>query len=163
MNGRLFAVLLLVTLPGAAQAMGTSNGAQSEQQLQVAAESIATKMIAAWNAHDMTAWGQRFTTDVDFVNVVGVHWKGRDELVAAHVESHKAQFKNSILVTHSVEAQLLSPEFGLVHVNWGISGDLDPDGTARQPRDGIVSWLLVKQTDGSWLIRNAHNTNIRKP
>jgi hypothetical protein len=51
-------------------------------------------------------------------------------------------------------------QFGLVHVNWGISGDLDPDGTARKPRNGIFSWLLVKQTDGTWLIRSVQNTNL---
>jgi uncharacterized protein (TIGR02246 family) len=131
-----------------------------QQKLQAAAGALADQFRIDWNKHDMDAMGQLLTADADFVNVIGMHMKGRPAIIARHKEVHKTQFKNSVWVTHSVEAQLLSPEFGLVHVNWGISGDLDADGTARKPRNGIFSWLLVKQKDGSWLIRNVQNTNI---
>jgi uncharacterized protein (TIGR02246 family) len=134
-----------------------------ERMLQAAAEVLAEKFRVDWNSHDMDAMGQLLTADADFVNVIGMHMKGRAQIVARHKEVHRTQFKNSVWVTHSVEAQLLAPGFGLVHVNWGISGDLDPDGTSRPPRDGIFSWLLVKQADGTWLIRSVQNTNIRRP
>ena len=42
---------------------------------------------------------------------------------------------------------------------WGLKGDKDPDGTPREPRAGLFTWLVVK--DGrNWLIRAAQNTNL---
>jgi len=45
-----------------------------------------------------------------------------------------------------------------VHVSWGLKGDKDPDGSPRQPREGIFTWVAVKER-GNWLIRAAQNTN----
>jgi len=89
----------------------------SQLMLQAAAEVLAKKFRVDWNSHGMDAMGQLLTTDADFVNVIGMHMKGRAEIVAQHKEIHRTQFKNSVWVTHSVEAQLLAPGFGLVHVN----------------------------------------------
>jgi uncharacterized protein (TIGR02246 family) len=147
--------LCAITAPMAAEPSGPL-----QQKLQAAAEGLAEQFRLDWNKHDMDATGQLLTADADFVNVIGMHMKGRAAIVARHKEVHRTQFKNSVWVTHSVETQLLTPAFGLVHVNWGMSGDLDPDGTPRKPRNGIFSWLLVKQADGSWLIRSVQNTNI---
>ena len=164
MKRQLLALLrLTVLLLSAAPAMTAERSQSPEQGLQVAAERLAEQFRLDWNSHDMDAMGKLLTEDADFVNVIGMHMKGRSQIVARHKEVHRTQFKNSIWVTHGVEAHLLKPGLGLVHVNWGISGDLDPDGTPRQPRDGIFSWLLVQQADGTWLIRSVQNTNIRRP
>ena len=159
----LFLISLTVLVLDVAPTRAYQSMQSPERMLQAAAELLAEKFRADWNSHDMDAMGQLLTADADFVNVIGMHMKGRAQIVAQHKEIHRTQFKNSVWVTHSVETQLLAPGFGLVHVNWGISGDLDPDGTPRPPRDGIFSWLLVKQADGTWLIRSVQNTNIRKP
>jgi uncharacterized protein (TIGR02246 family) len=159
----LFLFALPVLVLDVATARANDSTQSPERMLQVAAEELAEKFRIDWNSHDMEAMGQLLTTDADFVNVIGMHMKGRAQIVARHKEVHRTQFKNSVWVTHSVEAQLLAPGFGLVHVNWGISGDLDPDGSPRQPRDGIFSWLLVEQADGTWLVRSVQNTNIRRP
>jgi len=163
MKRQSLALMLLALLFNVAPTSAKDPAQPPERRLQAAAEILAEKFRVDWNAHDMDAMGQLLTADADFVNVIGMHMKGRAQIVARHKEIHTTQFKNSIWVTHSVEAQLLAPGFGLVHVNWGISGDSDPDGTPRQPRDGIFSWLLVRQTDGTWLIRSVQNTNIRRP
>ena len=159
----LFLIPLTVLVLDVAPTRAYQSMQSPERMLQAAAEALAEKFRTDWNSHDMDAMGQLLTADADFVNVLGMHMKGRAQIVAQHKEIHRTQFRNSVWVTHSVEAQLLAPGFGLVHVNWGISGDLDPDGTPRPPRDGIFSWLLVKQADGPWLIRSVQNTNIRKP
>jgi hypothetical protein len=55
--------------------------------------------------------------------------------------------------------QFLKPDIALAHVAWAIGGDKDPDGTLRNPREGLFSWVLIKR-DGNWLIRSAQNTNL---
>jgi uncharacterized protein (TIGR02246 family) len=45
--------------------------------LQAPAEALAEEFRVDWNSHDMDAMGQLLTADADFVNVLGMHLKGR--------------------------------------------------------------------------------------
>jgi uncharacterized protein (TIGR02246 family) len=67
----------------------------------------AEKFRVAWNTHDMEAMGRLLTTYADFVNVAGMHMEGRSQIVADQEGVHKTQFRDSVWVTHSVEAQLI--------------------------------------------------------
>ena len=50
-----------------------------------------------WNRHDMNAFAELFAPDAEFVNVVGLWWKGREEIKKAHEVTHATMFKNSRL------------------------------------------------------------------
>lgn len=112
-----------------------------------------------WNTHDMTAMGTLLTADADFVNVAGLHWKGREQIVREHAERHRTNLKLSQWTTRSTAIQQLSSDVALVHVNWGMTGDTDFDGTPREPREGIFTWLVLKR-NGHWLIRAVQNTVV---
>src|SRR3954449_3436434 len=58
-----------------------------------------------WNAHDMKAYGKLFREDAEFVNVVGMHWRGREAVMAAHEAFHKTSFKNHSIKTDSSEVR----------------------------------------------------------
>ena len=49
---------------------------------------------AAWNASDMNAMWQLATDDVHWVNVVGMHWRGKAEVQKAHQVFFDQLFKN---------------------------------------------------------------------
>src|SRR5271157_5976301 len=70
-----------------------SANALSKEDDQAVRKTIAS-VEEAWNAHDMKAMGRLFTEDAEFINVVGMHWRGRDDIVAAHEAYHKTSFKN---------------------------------------------------------------------
>ena|SRR5580704_3120527 len=53
----------------------------------------------------------------------------------------------------------LTADIWLVHRNWSMVGDTDPDGTPCQPPEGIVAWI-VRRDGWKWLIDAAHNMNI---
>ncbi|WP_374318345.1 SgcJ/EcaC family oxidoreductase [Pseudoxanthomonas kaohsiungensis] len=118
---------------------------------------LATHWESAWNRHDMKALAAPFTDDADFVNVGARHWKGRSEIEAQHA-ARLHQFVESTWATREVTVQFLSPNISLVHVSWDLKGDKDPDGTPREPRGGVFTWVVVKER-GEWLIRAAQNTN----
>jgi uncharacterized protein (TIGR02246 family) len=118
---------------------------------------LATQFERAWNSHDMNLLDAITTADVDFVNVAGLHWKGRAEVVREHAERHKVRFKNSVWTTERVSVQMLAPDMALVHVDWQTRGDLDFDLKPWPPRNGIFSWLVVKNA-GNWKIRAVQNT-----
>ncbi|HZF26243.1 MAG TPA: SgcJ/EcaC family oxidoreductase [Steroidobacteraceae bacterium] len=114
---------------------------------------------SAWNSHDMEgAFRKLLTDDVDWVNVNAGRGKGIDAVVQGHVRVHAGKFKDSVMKVNDIEVEPLKPDVCLVYVSWGISGDRDDDGTAREPREGLLSWVTVKQ-GGVWKIRASHNTN----
>ena len=125
-----------------------------------AVRDLAARFETAWNTHDMNVLGAITTEDVDFVNVAGSHWKGREDVVRQHARLHQAMFKDSIWTTETVRVQFLRPDTALVHIDWAMRGDLNADGTPRPPRKGIFTWLVVKES-GAWKVRAAHNTNKR--
>lgn len=143
--------LLLLTL-----ALTTPLQAQTSGD-EVDIRALAADWESAWNKHDMKALAALFTHDADFVNVGARHWKGRHEIEAQH-EIRLHQFAESTWTTKEVAVQFLRPDISIVHVSWMLKGDKDPDGTPRQPREGVFTWVVAKER-GGWLIRAAQNTN----
>jgi uncharacterized protein (TIGR02246 family) len=150
------ALLILATIGSVAAASGQS--AADEQAI----VGVAARFQVAWNSHDMDILGAIATEDIDFVNVAGLHWKGRDQVVKEHAERHKVRFKNSVMRFQSVRAQFLRPDIALVHIDWDTHGDLDFDLKPWPPRKGIFSWLMMK-SDGVWKIRAVQNTDSTLP
>jgi uncharacterized protein (TIGR02246 family) len=124
---------------------------------------LATRWEQAWNQHDMKQLVTLMTEDADFVNVGARHWKGRAQIEAEHTQRLN-QFRESTWSTKAVTVQFLKPDAALVHVDWTLEGDTDPDAapraprSPRSPRSGVFTWVVVKQNSG-WLIRAAQNTN----
>lgn len=148
--------LLGVSLVLFSLAASASAQAQSEQEAP-GLRAIATQWEQAWNKHDMKALAALFTADADFVNVGARHWKGRKEIEAQHA-ARLNQFLESDWTTKEVTVQFLKQDVALVHVAWSLKGDKDPDGTPREPREGVFTWVVVKES-ADWLIRAAQNTN----
>ena len=59
-----------------------------------AARALVAQLEAAWNQHDMAAYGALFHDDAEWINVVGMHWRGKDEVMKAHTSFHETIFKN---------------------------------------------------------------------
>jgi uncharacterized protein (TIGR02246 family) len=130
--------------------------AQSAEQ---ANRALAQAFEAAWNKHEMQPMDKFVTDDVDWINVNGGHGKGREQVVGGHVRVHATpKFKNSVFTVQNVNVALVRPDVAVVHVTWTMRGDLDLDGTPREPRDGVFTWVTVNDR-GTWKIRASHNTN----
>ena len=69
--------------------------------------------------------------------------------------------KESVLTTTNMEVKFIKPDVAVAHIEWGIKGVKDPDGTPRQPQQGIFTWVVEKRK-GKWLILAAQNTVIRE-
>ena len=122
-------------------------------------EDLATAFVAAWNRHDMQALAALFTEDAHFVNVVGMWWKSRAEIEAAHATTHASIFKNSHLDGRVAAVTPLGSGVSALHVNWTLTGQTEPDGTPAGPRRGILLLIANEEPDG-WRIRVAQNTDI---
>jgi uncharacterized protein (TIGR02246 family) len=111
----------------------------------------------AWNAHDMKAFAKLFREDAEWVNVVGMHWHGRDEIMAAHTAFHETSFKTHRLHMDDVETRSLGSGVAIAVAT--LTGDAftGPDGKARPKSRHRLSYVLVKGPDG-WKI--AHGQNV---
>jgi uncharacterized protein (TIGR02246 family) len=55
---------------------------------------VVNAFAAAWNRHEMEAFAQLFAADAEFVNVVGLWWKGRTEIRQTHEATHVSMLKS---------------------------------------------------------------------
>ena len=154
--------ILLAAALAACSTLANSSPADDAKALD-ANRALATAFATAWNTHDMEHGLRKLLAkDVVWISVSGGYDPlsgGVDNVVAGHVRVHASpKFKDSVTSIRHVDAVLLTPDVGLVHVKWHLEGDRDNDGTLRPPRDGVITWVTVVE-DGAWKIRAAQNTN----
>jgi uncharacterized protein (TIGR02246 family) len=117
-------------------------------------------MQAAWNHHDMTAFVSYMTDDVEWVNVVGMWWKGKAQVFKAHDRLHKTMFKDRMLHdAQTVELRMIAP--GVVIATSVIPADGYTTGGGQvMPADRNVLTEAFVHRDGKWLVASGHNTTI---
>jgi uncharacterized protein (TIGR02246 family) len=137
---------------------------QNQNALPSAAAETAVKTVVAslaesWNRHDMVAFAAAFTENADFVNVLGMHWRGRQEIETKHAAAHRSIFRNSNLQIVEQSVRFLSPEIAVAHVSTQLKGAESLRPNVPETRGTLMTCVLVMET-GRWLIAAAHNTDI---
>src|SRR6478752_3394821 len=87
---------------------------------------VVSAFAEAWNRHDMAAFADLFAADAEFVNVVGIWWKGRESIRSAHEFTHSSMFKHSRLSILSTEVRFPVEEVAIVRSRWTLDGHLSP-------------------------------------
>lgn len=121
-------------------------------------------MIHSWNHHSYDDMKNYTTENTDWVNVVGMWWKGRKESQYAHQVLHNTMFKTSVCEKRSVAIRFVTRDVAIVHVMWHFS-DTNyaplPDGRPTGPNDDLALLVYVKQ-GGKWLMAAGENVHIDK-
>ena len=112
-----------------------------------------------WNSHDMDAMFQAFAPDVEFVNVVGMYWRGLPDVKRAHQLMHEAAFKATSNHIEDMQVRLVAPDAAVAVVRWRKGATPMPDGSVRPEGRDVMSMFFAKR-DGRWLVLSAHNTPI---
>jgi len=108
---------------------------------------------------DFDAFGTLFTDDADFVNVVGMHWAGKAQIVKAHRVVFTTRYRGT--PQHFIEKSEATLAPGLVLVVGKIKMDdyTAQDGKAMTNNQFLMT-LVMKKVGERWLIRSAENTPI---
>ena len=123
------------------------------------AAALAARLENAWNTADSPAFTAAFADDADFVNVLGMHARGREAIAAGHEQIFRTVYAGST-VRYAVEAaRLLRPDVALVHVQAGLDV---PGGPMAGHHPARYSMVLTRD-GGEWRIASFHNTFIRDP
>jgi uncharacterized protein (TIGR02246 family) len=117
----------------------------------------------AWNRHDMDAFVAETMPDVDWINVVGMHWKGRDTVRTAHAVLHTGMFAHSrLLPPEQSEMRQIAPNVVIeTHVGRLEGAALRPDGKPYPDDGNLITVVFVKSREG-WRIAHADNGHIDK-
>ncbi len=122
-------------------------------------EDIPRLFAEAWNTRDAKALAQLFADDADFVNVVGLWWRNRQDIERAHDYGLRTFFKTSTLAARRIEIRRLGEDVAVVHVRWKLANQLSKAGDALEDRFTVMIFVAHQLEDG-WNVVAAHNTDI---
>ena len=144
------------TLTPSAQPRGAATPLTKEDEQKI--RRIPMGFEEAWNTHDMKALAKLFREDAEFINVVGMHWHGRDAIVKAHAIFHEIMFQDCRLKTDSIEIRPLGSDYAIAV--WTSTQDsyTTPSGQVIPKGQTKLSLILAKGPDG-WKI--VHGANVR--
>lgn len=134
--------------------------AQDLQNAKVQIESVINALAESWNSHDMAMYGAQFAEDADFVNVLGMHWHGREAIESQHAAIHRTIFRNSVLKILDYSLRPLGTGVILGHIPWEMTGHETPPGVPfAKVRHGMITCVFVEREE-RWVIGALQNTEI---
>jgi uncharacterized protein (TIGR02246 family) len=141
----------------------TSSASAVSVEDAAAIRAILDRHVDARNRHDMDAFVADTTPDADWINVVGMHWKGRDNVPQAHAVMHAGLFARSrMLPPERSEMRQIAPNVVIeTHVGRLEGVGLRPDGKPYPDDGNLMTMVFVKSHKG-WRIAHAHNGHIDK-
>jgi uncharacterized protein (TIGR02246 family) len=116
---------------------------------------------AAWNAHDMAAFGALFHDDATFVNRFATYARGVDEIVAMHRAIHETIYRDSSLQNDLLAADHVAEGVAIVHFWCRLT-----TGAAHPAGPHAIDTLLLMvltQRKGAWRIQAAENVTLTDP
>lgn len=156
MNHIVRTALLFLVATGTAVAQ---ESARNQKPDEAAVKAVTSGLVDAWNRHDMKAFAALFAEDADFVNVIGMWWRGRAEIQKEHEALHATRMKNSHLTSAETVVRFLRSDVAVVHVRWELTEDTGLEGKPLPPRKGILIHVVAKMGN-EWLITSSQNTDI---
>lgn len=123
-----------------------------------AVHNLPQAFAAAFNKHDGHRLGQIMADDIDFVTVGAMWLHGKPDFERYHTRIFNGRFHGIKIDVLQVAARFLRPDVAIVHWSWTVTGDKNPDGTARKRRYGIMTMVAEKRS-GRWLVVASQNDN----
>lgn len=122
-------------------------------------ETLVEALEDAWNAGDGAGFAAAFADDADFVNVYGMHGRGRTAIAKGHHFIFTTVYKDSKVEYRVVSVRMLAPGVAVLHVSARLNVPGGPlVGTHEALWTGIATLL-----DDSWKFAAFQNTFVKEP
>ncbi len=124
-----------------------------------AVRALVYEFANAWNRHDMPAMHELDTEDVEWINVSGNHWRGKDAVYQGHDMIHRTIFANTGMRIEQVATRILSPHVAIAVATMLFGPVITPSGQELPELKTRGSFITV-QHDGIWKIAHFQNTSV---
>ena len=111
--------------------MNSVNTASLNRADETAIQATLMGYVDAWNHHDARALAELFTDDAHWINIVGMHWRGKAAIVKAHDVFHRTIFRKTELDVVEVAMRALVKDVAAAVAVLKVGEFMTPDGTAR--------------------------------
>jgi uncharacterized protein (TIGR02246 family) len=145
-------------LVAGATALMISDQVNAAPALEAQVDMLLRAHVDAWNREDLDAMFAAFTPDAHWVNIVGMHWRGRDEVARAHRAFFDIMFHG--VKQRLVETESVTPLPGggaIVVARLAVDAFRQPNGVLKPPSEDRLTLVLVPRGDG---LAVAHGANV---
>ena len=158
MRGRVLLLIfsLCALFSGVRAALAQNPPAHTQDEGRAAIEKAVQNYMDQWNKHDVRAVAMAYTEDCDFINNFGTLTHGRAGMEATFGPFMTGVYSETHQTGQVRMIRFLKPDVAAVDVDWEMTGAKNQDGSVRPTRKGLHSLIMMRQSDGSWLIAVMH-------
>jgi uncharacterized protein (TIGR02246 family) len=124
-----------------------------------AVRALVNEFANTWNRHDMKAMHELDTEDVEWINVVGNHWRGKAVVFKGHDAIHKGMVANTSMSAEGAMIRSIAPTVAVAVATMHFGPSLDPRFPTVPAAKTRGSFTMVKR-DGIWKIAHFQNTVV---
>lgn len=124
-----------------------------------AVRALVNEFANTWNRHDMKAMHELDTEDVEWINVVGHHWLGKENVYKGHTAIHKGMSATTSMSIESATVRSIAPNVAIAVATMHFTASTNPHFPWAIASKGRGSFTIVKR-DGIWKIVHFQNTLI---
>ena len=126
---------------------------------ETAVNDLVQGMARAWNESSGAGFAAYCEEDADFVNIYGMHARGRQAIAEGHDHIFRTVYANSKLSYSVFQVRLLSDDIALVHLRAHLE---IPRGPMAGEKNSVPS-LVLRRNAGEWRVASFHNTLLTDP
>ena len=152
--------LPLLTLLCLSTACADANHAQDEADIR----QLVAAQTEGWNRGDATVWSKDFTTDADFINIVGSVFEGHDQIEQRHAAIFGSIFKGSQAKVTVRRLMFPAADIAVVDTTHEVTGYSGLPPGVRETSAGLLRTQMkyvMKKESGRWWIVTGQNTDVK--
>jgi uncharacterized protein (TIGR02246 family) len=132
--------------------------AASPEAEEEAVRTLLGAYAAGWENHDGHEMDKVMASDVNFTAADGTNLRGRAAVEKYHARHPNERFKDSESASRQAKVRFPKPDRAEVTWDWNMKAGLNPDGTVRPRRSGVMT-MTAQKRNGAWLIVAARNAS----
>lgn len=125
----------------------------------IAIQDIVKDQETAWNEHDMVAFTKSYRNDAEGINIVGMYWRGKPELLKHLSNYHETIFKDLEETVEEVKVHSIGNGYAIAVSIWNVGAFIAPNGMEIPASRHRSTLVFAKESDG-WKVVHFHNTTI---
>lgn len=128
----------------------------------LAVNELLENFVKTWNKKDLEGFGDLFTADAEFTDVVGQTAIGKDAIIKQHIFPFENVMRLAKFEMKDAYIREITASLFIVSALWKVTGSITPDGRPLPDRNGVLQ-LIIEKSENDYLIKLVHNSDNALP